>query len=279
MLCMLTLGSVATTYLAFLIDRDGIGSGATVIWLGGLSVVLGRRIVAMALDRRAWLYPAIAAPVLLLTLVIAVGGMVYLSQAQRRVPVRYGRRVLATRSSGRRVDLPLRVIPAGIQPVVAAEGMLVLIGLMGSLMASASAGAWLKGLGTWIVARVDPLGYVYWVLLFCGIVFFYFAYTITAFEEQNLAENLQKQGGLIPPRRPGRATHDYLKDIILRITLGGSLVVAGMMVVLPNIVYYITGEDGFYLILALMLLTPAVLDLTRLLEAELSLRSYEGFIR
>jgi preprotein translocase subunit SecY len=275
MLCMLTLGGVVTPYLAFLIDRDGIGNGTRILSLGGGLVVLGRRTLAMFLDRSDWIWPGMAIPIVILALGATVGGMVYLCTARQLVPVLYGNRLPTRRPRLRKAseiptNLPLRILPAGLYPVYITQSLLVFIGLMGILLASASAGGWIYGLGTWLVALADPLGYVYWGLLFLGIVWFGVEYTAFLLEEQDIAGNLQQNGGRIPGIRPGPRTHDYLELKFRRLALVGSLVLATLLVVLSNTVYYFIGEDGYYFVLALTFITPAIVDLVKRLEAELA---------
>ncbi|MDO8613355.1 MAG: preprotein translocase subunit SecY, partial [Dehalococcoidia bacterium] len=133
----------------------------------------------------------------------------------------------------------------------------------------------------------DPGSWGYWAFLFVTVVIFTFFYTLVVFGQQNLAENLQRQGGFVPGIRPGRPTEEYINRVLLRITWGGAFFL-GFVAVAPFVFAMIVGGDfslrGRSLAFGitssgLIIVVGVVLDTMRQIEAQLLMRQYEGFIR
>jgi preprotein translocase subunit SecY len=119
---------------------------------------------------------------------------------------------------------------------------------------------------------------VYWVLYFVLVVAFTFFYALVIFQQQNIAENLQRQNGFIPGIRPGRPTHQYLSAVLIRITVAGA-VFLGVVAILPYIVRSITGFQTLTISsTAVLIVVGVALDTMRQLEAQLIMRNYRGFI-
>ena len=126
---------------------------------------------------------------------------------------------------------------------------------------------------------LDPTNLPYWIAVFILVVMFTFFYTLVVFQQQNLAENLQKNGGFIPGIRPGQPTQEYLNRVILRITWGGALFL-GVIAIIPFFVTELTGVRALTLSsTSLLIMVGVALDTMRQLEAQLLMRNYEGFIR
>ena len=125
----------------------------------------------------------------------------------------------------------------------------------------------------------DPGNYPYQIGYFLLVVGFTFFYTIVVFNQQNIPENLQKNGGFVPGIRPGRPTAEYLTRVLNRITLAGALFL-GLVAVLPFIARQVTGITQLGLgSTALLIVVGVAIDTMRQLEAQLLMRNYEGFIR
>jgi len=127
--------------------------------------------------------------------------------------------------------------------------------------------------------NLGPTRGLYWALLFLLVVGFTFFYTMVIFQQQQLAENLQRNGGFIPGIRPGRPTDDYLTRILMRITWGGA-VFLGAVAVIPFFITLVTGVDNLQISsTALLIVVAVVLDTMRQLQSQLLMRQYEGFLR
>ena len=126
---------------------------------------------------------------------------------------------------------------------------------------------------------LDPGNFTYWAALFVLVVVFTFFYTMVVFQQQNLAESLQRNGGFIPGIRPGRPTQQYLTRVILRITWAGAIFL-GAVAIAP---YFVTQASGIQALtlssFALLIMVGVALDTMRQLEAQLLMRNYEGFLK
>ena len=128
---------------------------------------------------------------------------------------------------------------------------------------------------------MGPTSTFYWVAVFFLVVLFPFFYTLVVHNQQNLAENLQKNGGFIPGIRPGSPTKEFLMKVVLRITWGGALFL-GMIAIMPWIAQLITNLQNATSIIqstSLLIMVGVALDTMRQLEAQLLMRNYEGFVR
>ena len=124
-----------------------------------------------------------------------------------------------------------------------------------------------------------PTGLTYWIFVFILVVAFTFFYTLVTFQQQNLAENLQKNGGFIPGIRPGKPTSDFLNRVIVRITWGGAIFL-GVVAILPFFATALSDVRAISLSGAsLLIMVGVALDTMRQLEAQLQMRNYEGFLK
>jgi preprotein translocase subunit SecY len=283
----MTAGTMFLVWLGELISEKGIGNGISILIFAGIIAGLPQFIAGR-------LYTGIGDTV---TSTIFLGammiGLVYIivifQEAQRRIPVQYSRSVFRSgrmyRQSGQ-THIPLRVNSVGMIPLIFAFSIIIFPAYVGSIFETsdnslvASAGEWMKGV-------FDPGNWGYWAFLFVTVVVFTFFYTLVVFQQQNLAENLQRQGGFVPGIRPGRPTGEYINRVLMRITWGGAFFL-GFVAVAPFIFSTIIG-GGFSLrgrsaafgitSSGLIITVGVVLDTMRQIEAQLLMRQYEGFIR
>jgi preprotein translocase subunit SecY len=135
------------------------------------------------------------------------------------------------------------------------------------------------GIATFFATNLGPTRAFYWFLLFWLVVGFAFFYTMVTFQQQALAENLQKNGGFIPGIRPGQPTHEHLMRILTRITWGGAIFL-GTVAIVPFFAQILTGVQTFAISsTALLIIVAVVLDTMRQLQSQLLMRQYEGFLR
>ena len=156
--------------------------------------------------------------------VLIIALIVLFNEAARRIPVQYGRSVFRSgrmyRQSGASY-IPLRINSAGMIPLIFAFSIVILPGTIATYFATS--GGLLGDIGAFFAGLFTPTHALYWVLVFLLVVMFTFFYTLVVFNQQNLAESLQRNGGFVLGIRPGRPTQDYLNRVILRITMGGAL--------------------------------------------------------
>src|SRR5262249_14590119 len=152
-----------------------------------------------------------------------VAAIVVMNEGQRRIPVHYAKRIRGNRVyGGTTTYIPLRVNSAGMIPLIFAASILLIPGTVATYFQSSSID-WVRNLGTAMVTLFNTTGFFYWFLYFILVVGFTYMYTAIVFQQQNLPETLQKQGGFIPGIRAGRPTADYLSKVLNRITLAGAV--------------------------------------------------------
>jgi preprotein translocase subunit SecY len=202
--------------------------------------------------------------------------IVFVNEAIRRIPVQYSRSLFRGgrmyRQSGG-THIPLRVNSAGMIPLIFAYAILMLPAAIASYIGA-----------IFIQDLLGVDGYIYWALLFFLVVGFTFFYTMVIFQQQNLAETLQRQGGFVPGIRPGRPTGEYLNRVITRITWGGAFFLAFIAVSPLLSKWMLGGGAGATTLLlissaGLLIVVGVVLDTMRQIEAQLLMRQYEGFIK
>ncbi len=277
MLFSLVAGTMFLVWLGELITEKGIGNGISLIIFGGIVASLPS-ISQQLLDAEG----VTSGVVLLVIAAIAiVYAIVVVTEGQRRIPVQYGRSLFRGGRMYRQAGssyIPLRVNSAGMIPLIFAFSIMI----FPSIVASYFVGVESTGLSSFARSVQDlfaPTGALYWLLTFLLVVAFTFFYTLVIFQQQNLAENLQKNGGFVPGIRPGRPTEEYLNRVIIRITTGGAIFL-GLVAIMPFFARGLVGIGQLGLSAAALLIVVGVsLDTMRQLEAQLMMRRYEGFIR
>jgi len=274
----LTAGTILAVWWGELISEQGIGNGVSIIIFGG---IVAR--IPQTVGRNMISNPWTLLPFLVVTL-ITVLVIVVVQEGQRRIPVQYGKRVLAMRGNrlriagGQSTHIPIRVNTAGMIPLIFAQSIMLFPGTIASYFVYSSVKI-VADVATFATKAFSPQGSVYWVMYFFMVVGFTFFYTDVVFRQQNLPDVLQRQGGFIPGIRPGKKTEEYLNAVLQRITLVGALFLAGVAI-LPWLVRDVT-ETGSMLITStgLLIVVGVVLDTMKQLEAQLLMRHYEGFIK
>ena len=175
--------------------------------------------------------------------------------------------------------LPLRVNSVGMIPLIFAFSIIILPATIASYFRNPLSDDILSRVARFFADTLDPTGFPYWAAVFVLVVLFTFFYTLIIFQQQNLAESLQRNGGFIPGIRPGRPTQEDLNRVIVRITWGGALFL-GIIAIMPYFVTPITDVRALTLSsTSLLIMVGVALDTMRQLEAQLLMRNYEGFIR
>ena len=278
MVISMTAGTVFLVWLGELITERGIGNGVSLIIFAGIVAQFPELVGQGFLERNN-----LGGLLLLIIIgVLIVYLIVLFTEAQRRVPVQYGRSVFRGgrmyRQSGT-THIPLRVNSAGMIPLIFAFSIMILPATLASYLTDPTSQSIGGRIGRFFATSFDPQGLTYWVFVFLLVVAFTFFYTLVIFQQQNLAENLQKQGGFVPGIRPGRPTAEYLNRIIIRITWGGAIFL-GLVSILPFFATQITDIRAINLSAAsLLIMVGVALDTLRQLEAQLLMRNYEGFLK
>lgn len=234
MVSVIVAGSMILMWLGELITERGVGNGISMIILFGIVASLPGTLASQFSLAQTDPSKLMGMAVILLAAVATVVFIVYLNEGQRNIPISYARRVSSAQSyTGVDTHLPLRVITAGVIPIIFALAFLSVPTFLGQLLTNAQT-AWVASFATKLTTWFAPTSWVYAVTYFVLVVAFTYFYTAIVFKPDEIAENLQKQGGFIPGVRPGEETSKYLKNIITRITFTGSLGL-GIVAILPFI--------------------------------------------
>ena len=273
-LATLTSGTLILMWLGELITEKGIGNGISVIIFAGIVGRLPQTLVQTFQVQSNYVALAIYA-------VIGIGviaAIVFIQEGQRRIPVQYAKRVRGTRMySGGSTHIPLRVNSAGVIPIIFAISILLLPTQIAQYFTTSETD-WLSGLSKGIVAAFQN-AFLYNSLYFLLVVVFTFFYTAFTFVPNDVADNIKRYGGFIPGIRPGRPTAEFLGRVVTRITIAGALFL-GLVAVMPTLVGDLTGVQTLRLGgTSILIVVGVVVETMKQLEAQLLMRSYEGFIR
>jgi preprotein translocase subunit SecY len=268
----MTAGTIFLMWMGELITENGIGNGVSLLIMMSILARIPTQIIQfyqmLAAGTKSWLFA-------LFTGAFAVGvvaAVVFVTQAQRRIPIQYAKRVKGRKVyGGQSTHLPLNVNTAGVIPIIFAQSFLMIIPTIAGFFKGQ---VW----ADWIVNVFSPSGFLYNALFVLLIIMFAYVYTAIVLNPQELAGNLKKYGGFIPGIRPGRNTAEYIDKTIARITLPGAAFFA-IIAVIPvifrtrfNLPFYFGGTS-------IIIIVGVALDTARQLESQLLMRHYEGFMK
>lgn len=267
-----TTGTIFVMYLGEQITSRGVGNGISLIIFAGIVGGLPRAVFA-ELEMLANDIQPLAIEIFILALVVAiVGFIVFVEQANRRIPLQSPRRTVGTKTIGGQASyLPFKVNTAGVIPVIFASSIMFIPAMIASWMPNVS-------LAQSFAAAFVPGHISYSVIFAVLIIFFTFFYTAIQYNPNDIAENLKKSGGFIPGYRPGKNTAEYIDYVLTRISLPGSIFLAFISVGplhlkdALDMSFYIGGTS-------VLIVVGVALDTLRQLEAQLHTKNYDGFLK
>jgi preprotein translocase subunit SecY len=265
---IMTAGTAMIMWMGELITQRGIGNGMSVLIF--TSVISRLPSEGHAILAQSGSVTFVAILLIGFALIVAV---VFIEQGQRRIPVQYAKRVVGRRmTTGGSTYIPLKVNQAGVIPIIFASSILYFPTLIGSIYHA----PWFSDFVSKYVTNTRSL--VYMGIYGALVVFFAYFYTAIAFNPVDTADNLRKYGGFIPGIRPGGPTAKYLNDVLVRITLPGSIFLASIAL-LPSIVlaYWVIQQFPFGGT-SLLITVGVALETMKQLESQLLMRHYEGFL-
>ena len=271
MILTMTAGTGVIMWLGENITDRGVGNG--------MSLLIFTSIIA-TFPGQLWQIETINGPFTLL-LVVAVGvatitAVVYVEQAQRRIPVQYAKRMVGRKMyGGTSTYIPLKVNMAGVIPVIFASSLLYVPQLI--IQLSGNQGSVAKWVSANFTRGDEPL---YLIAYFLLIVFFTYFYVAITFNPVEVADNMKQYGGFVPGIRAGKPTAEYLDYVLTRITLPGSIYLA-IIAIIPFIAFAFLGVGQRFIFggTSLLIMVGVGLDTVKQIESQLQQRNYEGFLR
>lgn len=270
-LLVIVAGSMVMMWIGELMTEFGIGNGTSLLIFAGIVSRLPTEISRMSLS-----FSASQIPVFILFIAVAlivIYAVVFISEAERPVPVTYAKRVRGSQvSGGVSTYLPLRVNQAGVIPIIFAMSILLFPQMIFKFISGITSGtiaSIASTLNDWISNQ-----WIYAALYFLLVFVFTYFYTAITFDPDQISKNLQQGGAFIPGVRPGASTSEYLGKVLTRITLVGALFL-GIIAVLPLIVKSLTGITAIAIGgTALLIVVSVVIDLIKKIEAQITMREY-----
>ncbi len=270
MVIVMTAGTAVVMWFGELITERGVGNGMSVLIFTAIIATIPAQFAGILGSRGTFTFT-----VTVLVGLAVIAFVVFVEQAQRRVPVQYAKRMVGRRMyGGTSTYIPLKVNMAGVIPVIFASSLLFLPTLFVQLTGSQAAWAqWVQqnfgtGSGTW-----------YLLTYFLLVIFFCYFYVSITFNPTDVADNMKKYGGFIPGIRAGKPTADYLDYVLTRLTAPGSLYL-GLIAVLPVFAFGGLGVAGDFIFggTSLLIMVGVWLDTVKQIESQLQQRNYEGFL-
>ncbi|HBD42644.1 MAG TPA: preprotein translocase subunit SecY [Bacteroidetes bacterium] len=269
---VLTAGTAFVMWLGERITDRGIGNGISLIIMIGIIAALPTQVINEVQTSANLIIFLIEVGVL--SLVIAAS--VLLTQGMRRVPVQYAKRVVGRKQYGGTTQyLPLKINAAGVMPIIFAQSIMFIPSTIGTFFPENET---VQFLTAW---SADFTGLTYSVVFFVICVFFTYFYTAIAINPREMADTMKRQGGFIPGVRPGKATVEFIDNILTKITFPGSLFLS-FIAILPAIVAQFGVTPGFALFFggtSLLIIVGVALDTLQQIESHLMMRHYDGFMK
>jgi preprotein translocase subunit SecY len=288
---VMTAGTMVLMWMGEQITERGIGNGVSLIITIGILSRLPRAVRAL-IDM---FHPAGGAEMqqyhifgtgllLLILLILVVGGVIAITQAQRKIPVQYAQRAVGRKMyAGGTSFMPLRVNYAGVMPIIFASSILMFPQPVCSWIASTfTKTPFIAENFRALALSLNPGSWLYMVIYAVMILFFSYFWVATQFNEIQIADDLKKNGGYIPGVRPGQGTSDYLHHAMSRITLAGAIfltVIATIPIILGKQLQIPSDVSSFFGGTSVLISVGVLLDTMRQVESHLMMRHYDGFLK
>ncbi|MEJ6577643.1 MAG: preprotein translocase subunit SecY [Actinomycetota bacterium] len=271
MVFVMTAGTAVIMWLGELITDRGVGNGMSILIFTSIASQFPSQLWSIRLQKGLFAFIFVTA-----VGVLIVAAVVFVEQAQRRIPVQYAKRQVGRQSyGGTSTYIPIKVNQAGVIPVIFASSLLYIPSLIVNFSGSTSAWA------TWVQQNlVQGDNPIYIITYAAMIIFFTYFYVAITFNPDEVAENMKKYGGFIPGIRAGRPTSEYLQYVLSRITLPGSLYLA-FIAIIPIIALILFDATTNFPFggTAILIVVGVGLDTAKQIESQLQQRSYEGFLK
>lgn len=270
---LLTAGTMFTMWIGERITDRGLGNGISLIIMVGIIARMPAAIVGEFLFRLTKGGPILFIVELVIWFMVVLF-VIMLTQGTRKISVSYAKRVVGNRQyGGARQYLPIKILAAGVMPIIFAQALLFLPATIGSFYTESTAPGWLLSL-------MNPYSFGHNAFLVFLIIVFTYFYTVIIFNPVQMADDMKRNNGFIPGVKPGKQTANFIDNVISRITLPGSIFIS-IIAILP--VFAVKGNVNqefaqFFGGTSLLILVGVVLDTLQQIESHLLMRKYDGFM-
>ena len=268
-----TTGTIFVMWLGEKITEHGIGNGISLIIFVNIIGRMPNSLFAAYDSLRAGSVSALNLLAVLAVGITVVASVVLMTQAQRKIPVQYAKRIVGRRMyGGANTHIPLRVNTAGVIPIIFALSVMSLPAAVAGFVPPNHP---LASLGLWLNHRTFLYNFIYGLI----IIFFTYFYTAVVLNPNDLAENIRKYGGFVPGIRPGAKTAEYIDQVLSRITLFGAIFLA-IIAIAPDLIITSLGLPFLdFGGTSVLIVVGVALDTLQQVESHLLMRHYEGFVK
>jgi preprotein translocase subunit SecY len=259
-------------WLGELITDRGIGNGMSILIFTQIIATFPIALWQVEKAKGPWIFSGV-----IVVGIAVMAAVVFIEQAQRRIPVQYARRMVGRKMfGGSSTYIPLKVNQAGVIPVIFASSLLYLPAMLVQFNQNSNS-AWVQWISEHFVRGDHP---IYMATYFLMIIFFTYFYVAITFEPKEVADNMKQYGGFIPGIRAGKPTEDYLNYVLTRITAPGALYL-GIVALIPLIALVLVNANQSFPFggTSLLIMVGVALDTVKQIEGQLQQRNYEGFLR
>lgn len=273
-----TAGSTFIMWLGEQINEKGIGNGISIILFAGIVSRMPTTIYGLYtyLDKGGAYFAIV--PIAAISLILMVAFIVWMDNAERRIPVQYAKRVVGRKMyGGQNTHMPIKVNMCGVLPIIFASSILSLPPTIQMFVNVKEGGFWAG-----FFKIFESTHWAYGIMYFVLIIFFAYFYAAIQYNPIEMANNIRKNSGAIPGIRPGKPTSDYITKVLSRLTLVGALLLS-VVALYPILFSQITGAFKHQVSLSLggtsvIILVGVALETVKQLESQMMMRHYKGFL-
>ena len=282
-----TAGSALIMWLGEQINEKGIGNGISILLFAGIlsSIPTAARflwsyfyesgIKQLQQGNSVGIRWVLTAVFVLVVFLAMVGFIVFMGDAERRIPVQYAKKVVGRKMyGGQNTYIPIKVNMSGVMPIILAVSILGLPSIISSFMSKVPT----EGFWGWFFSAFKEDSWIYIILYFLMIIGFSYFYVTIQYNPTEMANNLRKNGGAVPGQRPGKPTADYIKRVLNKVTFIGALFL-GVIALFPSLFGKFTGVVGLTIGgTSMMIVVGVALETVQQIESQMMMRHYKGFL-
>lgn len=267
---IITVGTVFLMWLGEKITEFGIGNGISMIILASIVAGIPSAIISTYEQLQTGALPLYKVAITIVIIIAVVAGIIYIQEAERRIPIQYARRGITTRETA--TYLPLKLNPAGVIPIIFAVALIMFPATIAQVFTTKSEIAR-------VVADVlSPQSYIYFAVYVGLIIFFTYFYTAIVINPKDIADGLRRNGGFIPGIRAGTQTEEYINFVLTRLVFAGAIFLA-VIAVLPMFLVRMLDVPFYFGGTSALIVVVVALDTLHQIEAHLAMKKYEGFLK